>query len=239
MNKTSKFVLLCASTLFFGQGLQIAAAADEHGRDEHGRPESARGEPGRPQGRGGQVLDGRYNHGRYYPPMGTVRPSLPEGYRPYYRGGDRYYFQGGIWYAPRGPGFVVVRPPRGLVISVLPPFYSTVWFGGIPYYYADNVYYSWQPDQNGYAVVDPPDNADSPSQAPDNAQQDLIIYPKNGQSKDQQAADQFECHTWAKGQTGFDPTQPGGGQPGGSAMSRSNYDRAMSACLQARGYQVN
>jgi hypothetical protein len=23
------------------------------------------------------------------------------------------------------------------------------------------------------------------------------------------------------------------------AMNRSNYDRAMSACLQARGYQVN
>jgi hypothetical protein len=244
MNKTSKFAVLCASAVFFGQGLQMAAAAEEHGR-----PEPARAEPGRPQGRGpagrpavdarGQVLDGRYNHGRFYPPMGTVRPSLPEGYRPYYRGGDRFYFQGGIWYAPRGPGFVVVRPPRGLVISVLPPFYSTVWFGGVPYYYADNVYYSWQPDQNGYAVVDPPDDADSPSAPPDNAQQDLIIYPKNGQSKDQQAADQFECHNWAKGQTGFDPTQPGGGQPGGSAMNRSNYDRAMSACLQARGYQVN
>lgn len=250
MNKTSKFAVLCASAVFFGQGLQMAAATDEHGRDERGRPEPARVEPGRPQGRGpaqgrpgpdahGQVLDGRYNHGRFYPPMGTVRPSLPEGYRPYYRGGDRFYFHGGVWYAPRGPGFVVVRPPRGVVISVLPPFYSTVWFGGVPYYYADNVYYSWQPDQNGYAVVDPPDDADSPSPPPDNAQQDLIIYPKNGQSKDQQAADQFECHNWAKGQTGFDPTQPGGGQSGGSAMNRSNYDRAMSACLQARGYQVN
>jgi hypothetical protein len=123
-----------------------------------------------------------------------------------------------------------------------------VWFGGIPYYYADNVYYTWQPDQNGYAVADPPNDPNDPNTAsepsappapPDNTQQDLIIYPKNGQSKDQQAADQFECHTWAKGQTGFDPTQPGGGQPGGSSMSRSNYDRAMSACLQARGYQVN
>jgi hypothetical protein len=134
-----------------------------------------------------------------------------------------------------------VQPPAGLVIGVLPPFYSTVWFGGVPYYYADNVYYSWQPDQNGYAVVDPPENADAPSQPPDTAQaqQDLIIYPKNGQSKDQQAADQFECHTWAKGQTGFDPTLPGGGTPGSAAMNRSNYDRAMSACLQARGYQVN
>jgi hypothetical protein len=184
------------------------------------------------------VLDSRYGHGRYYPPFGTVRPGLPEGYRPYYHGRDRFYFSGGIWYAPSGPGFVVVRPPSGLVISVLPPYYSTVWFGGVPYYYADNVYYTWQPNQNGYAVVDPPDNADAPSDPPDAAQQDLIIYPKNGQSKEQQAADQFECHTWAKGQTGFDPTQPGGGNPG-ATMNRSNYDRAMSACLQARGYQVN
>jgi hypothetical protein len=249
MNKTSQFALLSLALLFFGGALQVAAA-DEHGRDERARPEAARAEPGRSPGRGpvqgrpgfdgrGQVLDGRYNHGRYYPPFGTVRPSLPDGYRPYYRGGSRYYFNGGIWYAPRGPGFVVVRPPSGLVISVLPPYYSTVWFGGVPYYYADNVYYSWQADQNGYAVVDPPDNADAPASAPDNAQQDLIIYPKNGQSKDQQAADQFECHTWAKGQTGFDPTQPGGGQQESSAMNRSNYDRAMSACLQARGYQVN
>jgi hypothetical protein len=67
-----------------------------------------------------------------------------------------------------------------------------------------------------------------------------MIYPKNGQAKEQQAADQFECHNWAKGQTGFDPTQPGGGVAAGSAdASRSNYNRAMSACLQARGYQVN
>jgi hypothetical protein len=111
----------------------------------------------------------------------------------------------------------------------------------VPYYYADNVYYAWQPDQNGYAVVDPPENADAPSPPPDTLQspQDLIIYPRSGQSKEQQAADQFECHTWAKGQTGFDPTQPAGNTPGSAATNRSNYDRAMSACLQARGYQVN
>ncbi|HEY1315281.1 MAG TPA: DUF6515 family protein, partial [Steroidobacteraceae bacterium] len=191
----------------------------------------------------GQVLDSRYNHGRYYPPMGTVRASLPEGYRPYFRGGSRYYFSGGIWYAPRGPGFVVIAPPPGLVISVLPPYYSTVWFGGVPFYYADNVYYSWQPDQNGYAVVDPPPNADAPSPAPapppSNGQADLMIYPKNGQSKEQQAADQFECHNWAKGQTGFDPTKPGGGVSGDPEAGRNSYNRAMSACLQGRGYQVN
>jgi hypothetical protein len=68
---------------------------------------------------------------------------------------------------------------------------------------------------------------------------DLIIYPKNGQSKEQQSADQYECHTWAKGQTGFDPTQPAGSTSGNPDVARNNYNRAMSACLQARGYQVN
>jgi len=197
----------------------------------------------------GQVLDARYNHGRYYPPAGTTFRSLPPGYRPYYHGGERYYFSGGVWYAPRGPGFVVITPPVGLVISVLPPYYSTVWIGGIPYYYADNVYYSWQPDQNGYAVAAPPDDADQeslpagggdggpPAQGP---APDFIIYPKNGQTKDQQAADEFECHSWAKTQSGFDPTQPDGGvSPNEVDRSHSNYDRAMSACLQGRGYQVN
>jgi hypothetical protein len=229
------------------------AAADEHQRPDAPRAEAAhaeRGEHVRPQPRPpvltrptydtrGQVLDARHNHGRYYPPVGTVRPSLPTDYRSYYRGGQRFYFNGGIWYAPRGAGFIVVRPPVGLVIGVLPPYYSTVWFAGAPYYYADNVYYSWQPEQNGYAVVDPPESVDAPAEPPDNTQQDLIIYPKNGQSRDQQAADQFECHTWATGQTGFDPTQPDDGSSGNSLVNRSNYDRAMSACLQARGYQVN
>jgi hypothetical protein len=35
--------------------------------------------------------------------------------------------------------------------------------------------------------------------------QDLIVYPAKGQSQDQMEKDKFECYTWAKGQTGFDP----------------------------------
>jgi len=202
----------------------------------------------------GQVLDARYNHGRYYPPVGTVTHSLPPHYRPYYRGGVAYYFTGGVWYAPRGGAFVVVAPPMGLVISVLPPYYSTLWVAGVPYYYADNVYYTWQPDQNGYAVANPPDQADPSAAPPDGTDvspsgqapggqtdmPDVIIYPKNGQSKDQQAADVYECQNWAKSQTGFDPTQPDGGASAGDAdRSHANYDRALSACLQGRGYQLN
>jgi len=257
MKRISKIACFSVAAFLFGAlMMQVGWSADEHGQEPHSQgkgPAPVRPSPVHPApgygapGYGhappaydshGQALDARYNHGRYYPPVGTVRPGLPSEYRPYFYRGSPYYFSGGVWYAPRGPGFVVVGPPVGLVIGVLPPYYSTVWIGGAPYYYADNVYYTWQPDQNGYAVVDPPQDADAPSDPPNTAQMDLIIYPKNGQSKEQQAADQFECHNWAKGQTGFDPTQPGGGAPGAD-VNRSNYNRAMSACLQARGYQVN
>ena len=38
--------------------------------------------------------------------------------------------------------------------------------------------------------------------------QELIVYPNDDQSPDQQEQDQFQCYTWAKGQTGFDPMAP-------------------------------
>ncbi len=222
----------------------------------HGAPPAASHYDGR-----GQVLDGRYNHGRYYAPVGTVAHTLPGEYRAYYHRGAPYYFSGGVWYAPRGPGFVVVTPPIGMSIAVLPPYYSTLWVAGVPYYYANSVYYTAAPDQSGYMVATPPpddggqgapppDGSADPgaqgggsyAQAPPQAQapSDFIIYPKQGQSKDQQAADEYECHNWAKGQTGFDPTQPNGGVAAGDAdRAHSNYDRATAACLQGRGYQVN
>ena len=37
--------------------------------------------------------------------------------------------------------------------------------------------------------------------------QDPIVYPKNGQSQKQMEKDKYACYSWAKGQTGFDPTQ--------------------------------
>ena len=71
------------------------------------------------------------------------------------RGPNRFFYSGGIWYAPRGGGFDVVAPPIGVFIPVLPPFYSTVWFGGVPYYYANDTYYMWSAPDNGYEVVEP------------------------------------------------------------------------------------
>ena len=35
--------------------------------------------------------------------------------------------------------------------------------------------------------------------------QDPIVYPANGQSQDQMEKDKYQCYSWAKNQTGFDP----------------------------------
>jgi hypothetical protein len=65
------------------------------------------------------------------------------------------------------------------------------------------------------------------------------VYPKNGQTDQQQATDRYECHSWAREQTGFDPTQPLGGVDQGQVdAARAQYQRAEGACLEGRGYTV-
>lgn len=34
------------------------------------------------------------------------------------------------------------------------------------------------------------------------------IFPENGQTKEQQQKDEYTCHSWAVGETGYDPTKP-------------------------------
>jgi hypothetical protein len=36
-------------------------------------------------------------------------------------------------------------------------------------------------------------------------QQNVVIYPAKGQNQQQMEMDKYECYTWAKQQTGFDP----------------------------------
>jgi len=186
--------------------------------------------------------DNRYNHNHYYPSRGYVVGGLPRSrYSVYDRYHHRYYYSGGVWYAPRGPRFVVVGPPLGVFVPVLPGFYSTVWVGGFPYYYANDTYYAWRPRERAYEVVDAPngdavsDNS-SASAAPSG---DIFVYPKNGQNEEQTARDKYECHRWAASETGFDPTVSGGGVPAEQNSSkRADYQRAMGACLEGRGYSV-
>jgi Family of unknown function (DUF6515) len=190
-----------------------------------------------------QHMDARFNHNHAYFDRGYATHDLPRDRIVFNRGPNRYYYSAGVWYAPRGADFVVIAPPVGLFIPVLPPYYSTVWFGGVPYYYANDTYYMWDAADNGYEVVDPPAGAvnaapDAPP-PPQPASTQLFIYPRNGQSADQQAKDTYDCHAWAGTQTGFDPTASGGNvAPDQYAAKSSDYYRAMGACLQGRGYSV-
>jgi hypothetical protein len=191
--------------------------------------------------RAGEHYDARFSHNHYYANRGVVVGSVPVGGSwVVARGGGRFYYSGGVWSAARGPGFVVVGPPIGVFVPVLPPYYTTVWIAGAPYYYANDTYYTWIPEQNGYEVIDPPGVADqgaTTTQPPPS--DDLYIYPQSGQTEEQQSNDKYECHKWASGQAGFDPTQSlGGVSPDQVAAKRADYQRAMRACLEGRGYSV-
>lgn len=222
-------------------GVLIAAAAlaatCAQAQDWHGRPRGGGRAPEH------EHADARFPRNHYYPNRGAFVGAVPGRPVVFDRPGGRFYYSGGIWYRAYGPRFVVVGAPIGLFVPVLPPFYTTMWFGGVPYYYADDTYYVWSGAQNGYEVVDPPGDPGVASteapQPPPPQGDDLYIYPQNGQSAEQQATDKYECHKWASSQTGFDPTQAGGGvSPDQLGSRRSDYQRAMRACLQGRGYSA-
>ena len=185
----------------------------------------------------GYTFDKRHHHNRYYPPRRTIVKSLPRGYRVVPHRDFDFYFHSGVWYRSSGRHFSVVFPPLGLIVPVLPPFYTTIWVGGLPYYYAGGVYYVWRPEERAYMVTNPPPESEVIEEQ--TAPKQLFIYPKNGQSEEQQATDRYECHRWSADQTGFDPTRPGGNvSPERNASKRADYQRAMKACLEARGYSV-
>ncbi len=69
--------------------------------------------------------------------------------------------------------------------------------------------------------------------------ENLTVTPKFGQTQEQLASDRAECRVWAKGQTGFELGQIGGGvAPADYSSRRLQFGRAMAACLEGRGYSV-
>ena len=204
------------------------ASADQH--EEHGH----------------EHHDVRHGHDHYYPERGFTIAAVPRGAHAVVWGGEHYWFHEGVWYRPHAHGFVVIAPPFGVVVPVLPAFATLVVIGGLQYYYANEAYYRYLPQQGGYAVVAPPEAAaDPPPAARDYhaaappASDNVFIYPRGGQSAEQQARDRYECHRWAADQTGFDPTRPAGGvAPEVEAAKRADYLRAQQACLEAHNYTV-
>lgn len=146
------------------------------------------------------------------------------------------------WVVRPAPPVVVVPPPHrryyprpryGVVVPVLPWAATVLVVGTATYWYCDGVYYRRLPSDAGYQVVD------APSEVGDGRIVDerLYVYPRNGQSAQQQASDEYECHRWAVDQTGFDPTSEGAWSTQ-SLDRRDDYRRAQSACLDGRGYTV-
>ncbi len=120
-------------------------------------------------------------------------------------------------------------------------------FSGVPYYYINRVYYTWSPYYQGYVVTDPPPVANNGAGPQASTQTytagggsgvlSLRVTPQKGQSRQQTANDQYACHKWAVAQSGFNPMRPAQ-DANASAHVRAGYQRAMIACLHARGYSV-
>ncbi|MGA9108825.1 MAG: hypothetical protein WB290_00865 [Smithella sp.] len=215
-----------------------AAQGGHQGGGHQGGAYQSRGFQGRGfQGRGfqGRGFQGRGYRGSYY---GGYHGSYYHGYHGSYgyRYGHYGYWYGGWWFPWVG------------IIPYLPFYYQTIWIGGYPYYYADGDYYA--PTDNGYMVVNPQPQgqgqAQSQAVSPQTGQQTeqqttmepstkLFIYPRNGQSEKQQAEDRSACDHWAVGQTGYDSAKPADGT---SFQKNADYQRAMAACLDARGYST-
>lgn len=222
----------------------IASADSDHGRGNDNRGRGGRDHDFRQRDFrdrpiiGGRVFDDRRHYD--YAPRGHVFPGLPSRHDIVMHQGTRFYFGGGLWYRGDHPGrFVVVAPPFGIVVPMLPPFYTTVMAGSALYYFSNHTYYQRVPQ--GYVVVEPPPAAvvTMPTPPVQTASSDrLYAYPRQGQTAERQAADRADCDDWAVGQTGYDPRFAG---TAGDTMAMQNRDahrRALTACLDGRGYTV-
>jgi hypothetical protein len=167
------------------------------------------------------------------PPLGIIIPVLPIGYTTLWVRGLPYYYADDVYYTRVPSGYQVVDAPppeevtlqdasANVVSTTQPPPVAAPPAPGAPVSNAPVPTYA-----RGAAVVT--SSAPPTSAAPDG----LFVYPRNKQSETQTAFDRIECVKWAIGQTGFDPSQVSG-----DAAARSNFQRAASACLDARGYSV-
>ena len=111
--------------------------------------------------------------------------------------------------------------------AVLAPYYYAPYYS--PYYAPPTVIIREQPP-----VYFQP----APSVTPPSTER-IFVYPRQGQSEELQAKDRYECHSWAVSQTHYDPTQPTSGMPEAQLnQMRADYQRAMGACLDGRGYTM-
>ena len=138
-----------------------------------------------------------------------------------------YYGDGGH----RGGGYGVWWVPWAIIggAVALSPYYAPYPYYYAPYYAPPPVVIREQPPVYGQPA---------PSEPPSSAKR-TFVYARQGQSEELQAKDRYECHSWAVSQTHYDPTQPASGMPAAQLnQMRADYQRAMGACLDGRGYTM-
>ena len=255
LRTTTMGALIACAALAFGAGQALAQGPGGGGGGGGGGGHGGGGHfGGRHGGYGGYRGGYRGGYGGYggYGWRGGYGGYGGYGYG--WRGGYGGYagYGWGGWGYPWGWGGLGV----GLYFDTLPLYYSTYWANGVPYYYADDTFYTWNGDVGQYETVTPPQEvaneaggasegeqeADQPADGGGTPAQggapagDLMVYPKNGQNDQQLSTDRYECHHWAVGQSGFDPTQ--GYSATATPQKRFDYRRAQAACLEGRGYTV-
>jgi hypothetical protein len=177
----------------------------------------------------GFASPGSHKQASYHrPAVGSVTKRIPAGNHVVRVKWKSYYYYDGRFYDRRPYGYVVVRAPYGVRVAHLPAGYLTWGFGTSRYYYVAGTWYIQ--DKKEFEVVEAPLIS---ANIVKSVNQNLVAYAARNQSDIQAQQDRYQCHRWAFEQTGYDPSLPGS-----SRTMQPDYNRAMSACLEARGYTV-
>jgi len=164
------------------------------------------------------------------PPIGIIVPFLPPFYTRVWVGPYPYYYANDVYYVNSPQGYAVVEQPQGTIAMAPPPGML------VP---PDNAVTELGPVDNGVQQMAPVPTVGAASPTPSTPAStvaqaggnQLFIYPRQGQNLDQQNRDRRECNSWAVSQSGRDPANSGG-------QMDPDYQRALGACLDGRGYTV-
>ncbi|CAA0079450.1 Uncharacterised protein [Halioglobus japonicus] len=171
----------------------------------------------------------------HYPAIGEQVRAVPPNARSIKVNRQSYRYHNGSFYRPGPSGaYVVVQAPIGASVDALAPGYISFGIGPSRYFFANFTYYMWNEDRTAYVVVEKPQGAETAMAAQqESSSADIYVYPNKAQSTEQQGRDRYECYLWAVKQSAYDPVA---GEA--DAARASDYQRALAACLEGRGYTV-
>jgi hypothetical protein len=170
--------------------------------------------------------------------LGLAIPLLANGYSSSWYGGSPYYYADDVYYVSNPRRDYRVLSPSERVITehyvyespspepvvAAPPASGTP----TPSYARESA-----PAPTLAPTPAPPPSSPTQSKVTAQTLPQLYAYPKNGQTATQSTFDRIECERWGSGQTGYSP-----GQSAEDANRKADYQRAVSACLEGRGYTV-